>query len=62
MSRRGRRLTGCARRDCILLLFAGRWTAVLLADRWWAAELSPAAAGFLTDWHLLRLTLDLTGS
>ena len=24
-------------------------------------ELSPAAAKFLTDWHLLQLTLDLTG-
>jgi hypothetical protein len=45
----------------VALLFAGRWTAVLLADRWWAAELSPAAAEFLTDWHVLRLTLDLSG-
>lgn len=38
----------------------GRWTSVVLADRWWAAEFSPAAAEFLTDWHLLRLTLDLS--
>jgi uncharacterized protein len=45
----------------VILLFAGRWTATLLADRWWAAELSPAAAAFLSDWHLLRLTLDLCG-
>jgi hypothetical protein len=29
-----------------------------LADRWWAAELSPAAAAFITDWHLLRFALD----
>lgn len=43
------------------LLFAGRWTAGVLADRWWAAELSPPAVGFLTDWHVLRLTLDLSG-
>jgi hypothetical protein len=43
-------------------LFAGRWTATLLADRWWAAELSPAAASFVTQWHLLRLTLDLCGA
>lgn len=43
------------------LLFAGRWTAILLADRWWAAELSPAAGTFITDWHLLRFTLDLCG-
>ncbi|MGH7507874.1 MAG: UPF0182 family protein [Gemmatimonadales bacterium] len=60
MSRRGRRLTAVLA-GLVLLLFAGRWTAVLLADRWWAAEVSPAAAAFLTDWHLLRLTLDLTG-
>jgi hypothetical protein len=45
----------------VALLFAGRWTATLLADRWWAAELSPAAASFLTDWHALRFTLDLGG-
>ena len=25
-------------------------------------EISPAAVGFLTDWHVLRLTLDLAGS
>jgi Uncharacterised protein family (UPF0182) len=60
MSRRGRRLT-IALAGTVLLLFAGRWTSVVLADRWWAAELSPTAAEFLTDWHLLRLTLDLTG-
>jgi uncharacterized protein len=45
----------------VTLLFAGRWTATLFADRWWAAQLSPAAATFITDWHLLRFTLDLTG-
>lgn len=45
----------------VVLLFAGRWGATLLADRWWARELSPAAAAFLTDWHVLRLTLDLAG-
>jgi hypothetical protein len=60
MSRRGRRLTaGVA--ALVILLFVGRWTATLLADRWWAAEISPAAASFLSDWHLLRLTLDLCG-
>jgi hypothetical protein len=60
MSRRGRRLTaGVA--TLVILLFVGRWTATLLADRWWAAELSPAAATFLSDWHLLRLTLDVCG-
>src|SRR5215207_5224465 len=60
MSRRGRRLTGVLA-AVVLLLFAGRWTAVLLTDRWWATEFSPQAATYLTDWHILRLTLDLTG-
>jgi uncharacterized membrane protein (UPF0182 family) len=60
LSRRGRRLT-VAIGAVVALLFAGRWTATLLADRWWAAELSPAAASFVSDWHLLRLTLDLSG-
>ena len=60
MSRRGRRLTGVLA-AVVLLLFVGRWTAVLLADRWWAAEFSPQAAAYLTDWHILRLTLDLAG-
>lgn len=60
MSRRGRRLT-VAIGAVVILLFAGRWTATLLADRWWATQLSPAAASFVTDWHLLRLTLDLCG-
>jgi Uncharacterised protein family (UPF0182) len=60
MSRRGRRLVA-AIGAVVALLFAGRWTATLLADRWWAAQLSPGAAAFITDWHLLRLTLDLSG-
>lgn len=61
MSRRGRRLAAVIA-ALVVLLFAGRWSATLLSDRWWAAELSPAAADFLTDWHLLRLTLDLCGA
>jgi Uncharacterised protein family (UPF0182) len=60
LSRRGRRLAAVVG-AVVVLLFAGRWTATLLADRWWAAELSPAAASFLTDWHVLRFTLDLGG-
>jgi hypothetical protein len=60
LSRRGRRLT-VAIGAVVALLFAGRWTATLLADRWWAAELSPAAAAFVSDWHILRFTLDLCG-
>ena len=61
MSRRARRLRRRPRRHSSLLLFAGRWTAALLADRWWAAEVSPSAVAFLTDWHLLRAVLKLTG-
>lgn len=45
----------------VALLFAGRWTSVLLADRWWAEEVAPAAVGFITDWHLLRGALKLAG-
>ena len=44
-----------------LLLFAGRWTATMLAERWWGLAVSPAAGQFLTDVNLLRLTLDLAG-
>ncbi|HEY7481064.1 MAG TPA: UPF0182 family protein [Gemmatimonadales bacterium] len=60
MSRRGRRLIA-AIAGLVALLFVGRWAAGLLADRWWAAQISPAAVEFLTDWHVLRLTLDLAG-
>lgn len=60
MSRRSRRLA-IVLGALVALLFAGRWGAAVLADRWWARELSPAGAVFLTDWHVLRLTLDLAG-
>ena len=60
MSRRRRRLAAVIG-ALVALLFLGRWTATLLADRWWAAELSPAAASFILDWHILRFTLDLSG-
>ena len=43
------------------LLFAGRWTASFLADRWWAGHFSPAAAALTTRIHLLRLALDIAG-
>jgi hypothetical protein len=59
LSRRGRLAVGIG--VLVALLFAGRWTATLLADRWWTAELSPAAVSFITDWHLLRFTLDVAG-
>ncbi len=57
---RARRL-GAAIGLLVLLLFAGRWVAGTLADRWWAAELSPAAAAFLTEAHILRAALKVTG-
>jgi hypothetical protein len=60
VTRRGRRLIA-AIAGVVALLFAGRWAAGLLTDRWWAAQISPAAVGFVTDWHVLRLTLDLAG-
>ncbi len=60
MSRRARRLT-LALTAVVLLLFAGQWLSRLLADRWWAAETSPAAVEFLTSWDLLHLTLRLAG-
>jgi hypothetical protein len=60
VNRRGRRLIA-AIAGVVVLLFAGRWAAGLLTDRWWAAQISPAAVGFVTDWHVLRLTLDLAG-
>jgi hypothetical protein len=44
-----------------VLLFAGRWFAGMLADRWWAEEISPAAVSFVTGWHTLELTLELGG-
>jgi uncharacterized protein len=60
LSRRSRRLAAVIG-ILVVLLFVGRWTATLLADNWWASELSPAAASFITDWHFLRFTLDLGG-
>ena len=60
MSRRARRLTAAVA-GLIALLFGGRWAAAVLTDRWWAGQISPAAVAFLTDWHVLRLVLDLSG-
>ncbi|HTK55671.1 MAG TPA: UPF0182 family protein, partial [Gemmatimonadales bacterium] len=45
----------------VALLFTGRWTAMVLADRWWAQAVAPASAAFLTQWHLLELILELGG-
>ena len=60
MSRRTRRLA-VVLAGLVILLFAGRWTAVLFADRWWGSELSPSAVAFLTDWNLLKAVLKFTG-
>jgi hypothetical protein len=43
----------------VALLFTGRWLSALWADRWWAQEVSPTSAAFLTDWHFLGLILDV---
>jgi hypothetical protein len=46
----------------IATLFAGRWTATFLVERWWGELQSPAAAEFLTDLGLLRLVLDVAAA
>jgi hypothetical protein len=60
VSRRRRRLA-VVLAGLVLLLFAGRWASGLLADRWWAAQVSPSAVAFVTDWNLLRAVLKLAG-
>jgi uncharacterized membrane protein (UPF0182 family) len=45
----------------VALLFAGRWTAGLMAERWWAGLLSAPAARFVTRWAVLSLLLESTG-
>ena len=60
MSPRGRRLAA-ALTVFAALLFAGRWLAVFLADRWWAETVSPAAVIVLTRRALLGISLDAIG-
>lgn len=60
MSPRTRRLAALAL-TVVALLFAGRWTAGVLADRWWAEQISPAAAEAVTGWALLQFGLESTG-
>jgi uncharacterized protein len=60
VSRRTRRLVVILL-GVVALLFAGRWASMVLSDRWWAGQVSPTAAGFVTDWHLLRATLKIAG-
>jgi hypothetical protein len=45
----------------ILCLFAGRFVAELLADRWWAAQFSDGASRAVTRWHLWHLGLGAAG-
>ncbi len=44
------------------LLFAGRWTATLLADRWWLAAAAPEALPFFTRRALIGALLDLAAT
>lgn len=60
MSPRALRIT-IAMLVLVALLFAGRWTAGLVAERWWAAQISPSAAHFVTQWALLTLLLEWSG-
>lgn len=57
---RHRRALLAALGGAVLVLFAGRWLASFLADRWWAAGVSPSALRFTTRLHLLRLAIDAT--
>lgn len=57
---RGRAVVGILAAG-VALLFAGRWVAMFLADRWWAETVAPGAASFLTRWHLLGLALEVGG-
>lgn len=45
----------------VLLLFAGRWAAELVTERWWADTISPEAGRFVTRYRLLRFLLDTAG-
>ena len=58
MTRRGRSLA-LAAAVLVALLFAGRWTASILAEQWWGSQFSAGAGVFLGQWHLLSLTLEV---
>ncbi len=60
MSPRARRIAALVL-VVVVLLFAGRWTAGLYAERWWAEQISPAAAGAVTGWALVEFGLEATG-
>ncbi len=58
MTPRGRRVA-IALTGLTGLLFAGRWAAEFLSERWWIDTVSPAGAVFGTRWALVRLGLEL---
>jgi uncharacterized protein len=45
----------------VVLLFLGRWTAGVFADRWWAGQISPSAAQAVTTWALLSFAMEAAG-
>ena len=57
MTPRVRRLAGAVA-VLIALLLAGRWTASFVAERSWAATISPSAASFVSRWQLLGVALE----
>jgi hypothetical protein len=57
MTPRTRRLVG-ALTVGVACLFVARWSVSFLAERWWAATISPGAASFVTKWQLLGFALD----
>jgi len=57
---RGRRLAALGV-VLVTVLFVGRWTAGVLADRWWAESVSSQAARFLVRQHLVRFILEAGG-
>ena len=58
MTLRARRLVTAAV-VLVALLFVGRWSVAFVAERWWAATISPAAASFVSSWQLLGFALDI---
>jgi hypothetical protein len=42
----------------VAFLFIARWSVSFVAERWWAATISPSATAFVTSWQLLGLALD----
>lgn len=57
MTSRTRRLVGTLV-VVVAFLFVARWSVSFVAERWWAATLSPGAAAFVTSRQLLGLALD----